>query len=355
MEKNESIHEKSFIFWEDKLKQDALASYDPRIFLIRVVSHAIDTYALSETDVDSINEQIAAISHILVRRKVRDFSSQREIVNTLADAFCFCSIGLEYASMGDFGKGTQLLLKNKMVKFFQIGNTLINKLHRKATAVKEKSLLTLPLKAGSACSVPQKDVFSMPDELELYNTLEKQFIAALLNENRMIIDHADMEIGITVPSQLIGALEEITIAEKMLDNLALRAEYIHSLIDGIKPEVMWNIQSNMGLDLRDNPSREITQALIINLALYRQAKFRVEREDLTNFRRICCDSESGKVNAETRDFLLKWVEDYFEGRMLEFEEDEIASSLATTSVKKYAIEYWKYCIEKLEKEVVQTI
>ena len=313
----------SFVFWEDKLKQDALASYDPRIFLIRVVSHGIDTHALSDTDVDSINEQIAAISHILVRRKVRDFSSQREIINTLADAFCLCSIGLEYGSMGDLLKGTQLLLKNKIVKFFQIGNTLINKLHRKATAVKEKSVLTLP----------QRDFLSMPDELELYSTLEKQFIAALLDENRMIIDHADMEIEINVPPQPIGTLGDITIAEKLLDNLALRSEYMHSLlIDGIDAEVM--------LDVEDNPSRKITQALIINLALHQQVKFRVEREDLAEFQSVCCDSADGKVSEATKDLLLKWIENYFKNRMLEFEEND-------ESVKRYAIEYWKYCIEKL--------
>ncbi len=321
----------SFVFWEDKLKQDALASYDPRIFLIRVVSHGIDTHALSDTDVDSINEQIAAISHILVRRKVRDFSSQREIINTLADAFCLCSIGLEYGSMGDLLKGAQLLLKNKIVKFFQIGNTLIDKLHRKATAVKEKSVLTLP----------QRDFLSMPDELELYSTLEKQFIAALLDENRMIIDHADMEIEINVPPQPIGTLADITIAEKMLDNLAFRAEYIHSLLtDGIDLEVVWNIPSKTGLDVEDNPSRKITQALIINLALHQQVKFRVEREDLAEFQSVYCDSADGKVSEATKNLLLKWIENYFKNRMLEFEEND-------ESVKRYAVEYWKYCIEKL--------
>ena len=322
-DKGESMQEKSFVFWEDKLKQNALTSYDPRIFLVRVISHGIDTNALSDTDLDSINEQIAAISHILVRRKVQDFSSQREIIKTLADAFCLCSIGLEYGSMGDLVKGTQLLLKNKIVKLFQIGNTFINKLHRKADAAKEKSVFILP----------KRDFFSMPHELELYSALEKQFIATLLDESKMIINHADMEIEITVPPQLIGTLVDIAIAEKMLDNLALRAEYIHSLqIDSIDLEVM--------LDIEDNPSRKITQALMINLALHQRIRFRVEREDLANFRNVCCDSTDGKVNDATKDFLLKWIENYFDNRMLEFEEDD-------ESVKKYAIEYWKYCIEKL--------
>ncbi|MBM3238765.1 hypothetical protein FJZ31_20945 [Candidatus Poribacteria bacterium] len=314
-----------FVFWEDKLKQDALAIYDPRIFFVRVVSRGIDTHELSDTDVDSINEQIAAISHILVRRKVRDFSSQREIINTLATAFCLCSIGLEYSSMGDLLKATQLLLKNKIVKFFQIGNTLVNKLHRKATAVKEKSVLSLP----------KRDFFSIPDELELYSSLEKQFIAVLLDENRIMIDHADMEIEITVPPQPIGSLADLTIAEKMLDNLALRAEYIHYLLtNGIDAEAM--------LDAVYNPSRKITQALIINLALNQQVRFRVEREDLTKFQKVCCDSATGKINDAIKDFLLKWVENYFENRMLEFGEHE-------ESVKRYAIEYWKYCIEKLRE------
>jgi hypothetical protein len=296
---------------------------------------------LSDADVDSINEQIAAISHILVRRKVRDFSSQREIINTLATAFCLCSIGLEYSSMGDLLKATQLLLKNKIVKFFQIGNTLVNKLHRKATAVKEKSVLSLP----------KRDFFSIPDELELHSSLEKQFIAALLDENRIMIDHADMEIEITVPPQPIGSLADITIAEKMLDNLALRTEYIHYLFTHPRPlprgEVADGIDAEAMLDAVYNPSRKITQALIVNLALNQQVgevsatSLHVEREDLVNFQKLFCDSTTGKINNATRDFLLKWVENYFENRMLEFgEHDE--------SVKRYAIEYWKYCIEKLE-------
>ena len=329
MNKDESTQNTSFVFWEDKLKQNALASYDPRIFFIRVVSHGIDTHELSDADVDSINEQIAAISHILVRRKVRDFSSQHEIINTLANAFCLCSIGLEYSSMGDLLKATQLLLKNKIVKFFRIGNTLVNKLHRKATAVKQKSILFLP----------KRDFFSAPDELELYSSLEKQFIEALLDENRIMIDHADMEIEVTVPAQPIDSLADITIAEKMLDNLALRTEYIHYLFtDGIDAEAM--------LDAEYNPIRKITQALIVNLALNQQVvevsatSLHVESEDLVNFQKVCCDSATGKINNAIRDFLLKWVETYFENRMLEFgEHDE--------SVKRYAIEYWKYCIEKL--------
>jgi hypothetical protein len=96
------------------------------------------------------------------------------------------------------------------------------------------------------------------------------------------------------------------------------------------------------LDAVYNPSRKITQALIVNLALNQQVRFRVEREDLTKFQKVCCDSTTGKINNATRDSLLKWVENYFENRMLEFgEQDE--------SVKRYAIEYWKYCIEKLRE------
>jgi len=188
---------------------------------------------------------------------------------------------------------------------------------------------------------PKRDFFSIPDELELYSALEKQFIAVLLDENRIMIDHADMEIETTVPPQPIGSLADVTIAEKMLDNLALRTEYMHYLItDGIDAEVM--------LDAVYNPARKITQALIVNLALNQQVgevsatSFHVEREDLTKFQKVCCDSATGKINNATRDFLLKWVENYFENRMLEFgEHDE--------SVKRYAIEYWKYCIEKLRE------
>jgi len=316
------------VFWEDKLKQNALTTYNPRIFLVRALSHGIDTNALSDADVDSINEQIAAISHILVRNRVRDFSSQNEIVNTLADAFCLCSIGLEYGSVGDLLKATKLILKNELVKFFRIGNTLINKLHRKAAAVKEKSVLTLP----------KKDFFSLPDELELYSTLEKQFIATLINDNKTIIDHADMEIETNIPAQLIGTLSDISIAENMLDNLALREEYMRFLLmDGIAPEIM--------LDIVDNPARKITQALIINVALHQQVKFHVEMEDLARFREVCCDSIDGKVNETIKKFLLKWIENYFEYRVWAFEEDD-------ESLKKYAVDYWQYCIEKLRKDEI---
>ncbi len=313
-----------------------LTHYDPRIFLTRVFASGVEKGTLSDLQIDGINEQVAELAHVLVRRKVRDYSSRSEVAKAVSEAFCFSSIGLEYGSIGNINKAASLLTQNAMLKFFKIGNTLFNKLLHTATKVQEQGILKPPRQSSLQHSIQPHE------EINIYNTVERQFLTAL-PEDRMIVeqtltDHTgavSANIGLEIPPSYrpIATLADLTKAEEMLNNLKLKASYIRALP---KEHIF---AAEYIFDEDDDPVRVITQALMINLALYRQVEFRASPEDYESFKNICCDEEKD-VNPETRDFLLEWIRRYFESRDSDPEHAE-----QDEAVKKYAIEYWAYCMD----------
>ncbi len=284
-----------------------LTHYDPRIFLARVFAYGLEKGKLSDLQIDDINEQVAELAHVLVRRKVRDYSSRSEIAKAVSEAFCFSSIGLEYGSMGDIKKAASLLTQNAMLKFFKIANTLFNKLLHTVTKVQKQGILKPPRQSSLQHSIQPYE------EINIYNTVERQFLKAL-PEDRMIVEQALAEhtgavstnIGLEMPppsergkgigdrgpfstlsfppsSRPIATLADLTKAEEMLNNLRLKASYIRAL----PKEHIFEAEYIFNED--DDPVRVITQALMINLALYRQVGFHASPEDYENFKNVCCD------------------------------------------------------------------
>jgi len=308
---------------EENPDTNPLVRFDPKIFLAKVIAYGTETDTLSEKEIIEINEQLANISHILIRRKARDLSAQHEIRKGVSDTFCLSSIGLEYASKLNLEKGLRLLKNNKVQEFFRIGNTLFKRVIKMAKSVKEKSILTL--------QKPQKSQRS--EEIDLLNFLEGQFLDALF-AGKVIIDDADVAIQVTVPSRPIATLTDLTIAETMVQYLDKRIAYLQKL----PAEKIFAAQYLP--DSESDLSKEITCALMINLALYRRFEFQIDfDEDLKTFRDVCYDTEKGQISEKTVDVLINCISTYLQ------------RVYANEAIREYAIEYWRYCINKLQDKL----
>jgi len=308
---------------EENPDTNPLVRFDPKIFLAKVIAYGTETDTLSEKEIIEINEQLANISHILIRRKARDLSAQHEIRKGVSDTFCLSSIGLEYASKLNLEKGLRLLKNNKVQEFFRIGNTLFKRVIKMAKSVKEKSILTL--------QKPQKSQRS--EEIDLLNFLEGQFLDALF-AGKVIIDDADVAIQVTVPSRPIATLTDLTIAETMVQYLDKRIAYLQKL----PAEKIFAAQYLP--DSESDLSKEITCALMINLALYRRFEFQIDfDEDLKTLRDVCYDTEKGQISEKTVDVLINCISTYLQ------------RVYANEAIREYAIEYWRYCINKLQDKL----
>jgi len=304
---------------EQNLDTNPLVRFDPRIFLAKVIAYGTETNTLSEKEIIGLNEQLANISHIVIRRKARDLSAQHEIRKGVSDTFCLSSIGLEYVSKFNEKIALRLLKNNKVQEFFRIGNTLFKRVIEIAKSVKEESVLTLQKPSLSQRS----------EEIELLNFLEGQFLDALL-AGKVIIDNADVAIQLTVPPRPIATSVDLTIAETMIQYLDRRIAYLKKL----PAEKIFAAQYLP--DSESDLSKEITCALMINLALYRRFEFQIDfDEDLKTFRDVCYNAEEGKISEKTVHFLINWISTYLQ----RVDADE--------TVQQYAIEYWRYCINKL--------
>lgn len=308
---------------DQNLEVNSIVKFDPKIFLAKVIAHGTEMDTLSEKEIIEINEQLANISHLVIRRKARDFSAQHEIRKGVSDGFCLSSIGLEYASKSDVEKGIGLLKDNRVQEFFRIGNTLLTRVIETAEAVREKAILT-----------PQKPSFcKSSEEIELLNFLEKKFVDALL-AGKIIIDNAGFAIEVTVPSRPIATLADLAIVKTMVQYLDRKIAYLEQL----PAEKIFTAQYLP--DSESDLSKEITCALMINLALYRRVEFQIDfDEDLTTFRDVCYDAEEGKINQQTVDFLLNWISTYLQ------------RAHADKTIQQYAVDYWQYCIHKLEEKI----
>jgi len=309
--------------YEQSVNVNSIVKFDPKIFLIKVITRGTEMDTLSEKEIMGVNEQLANISHIIIRRKARDFSAQHEIRKGVSDAFSLSSIGLEYASKSEVGKGIRLLKDKRVQEFFRIGNTLFTRVIENAESVKERAILT-----------PQKhNLFQRSEEIELLNFLEKEFLDALL-AGKIIIDKADFALQVTVPARPIATLADLTIAKTMVQYLDRKIAYLEEL----PAEKIFAAQYLP--DSESDLSKEITCALMINLALYRRFEFQIDfDEDLETFQSLCFDSKDGKINAKTVDFLINWISTYLQ------------QAQADETICQFAIEYWRYCINKLEEKL----
>ena len=297
------------------LEADALTHYDSRLFLAQTLAHGQNTGQISPAYLDKIHHDIASLAQKLIAIKVEAPSSRSEIRGQIQEAFTLTSLGLEYGSEGALGKSVRLLNSNRLVKFFQIGNTLVEKLVERTRNTLEKAVLISP----AIQTVDQ-------EKIPAYNEWESDFLESIIGR-KLAIDAAQVSLNqLSANPRSLMSIADINIADQQLDYINLRFNYLQAL----PQEKIF--AADYPPDAESDASRQITIALMINLVLYREIDFYLDEEDLDNFCNIAYDIEDCTVNKASQDLLLKWIQGYM----------EVAGQ--PEEVKKYAVEYWKYCL-----------
>lgn len=306
------------------LESDALIQYNNRLFFAQTLAHGQKTGEITPERIDEIHKDTAVLSHKLIAIRVEDFTSSTAIRKHVQEAFALTSIGLEYGSKGDLGKSVRLLNKNRTIKFFQIGNTLVDKLVIRSQNTLETSKLTAPEQPALPATVPE--------EIQVYNDLEREFLESI-SERKLVIDAAQVVLHQVSPPRPLTSLEDIAIANRQLDDLDCRLNYFQALPQEkvFAPEYLFPISGDI--------PQQITQSLMVNLILYREIDFHLAPEDWNNFHDIAYDAADDTIKKDTRDRLLGWIGHYLD-RMGQADE-----------VRKYTIKYWRYCLKQVETEL----
>ena len=297
------------------LEVDALTHYDSRLFLAQTLAHGQKTGQISPTHLDKIHHDIASLAQKLIAIKVEDLSSRSEVRRQIQEAFTLTSLGLEYGCGGALDKSVRLLNSNRLIRFFQIGNTLVDKLTERSQNTLEKAILIPP----ATQAVEQ-------EQIPAYNEWESDFLESIIGK-KLAIDAAQVSFNqLSANPRSLTSLADINIANQQLDYINLRFNYLQVL----PQEKIF--AADYPPDAESDTSRQITIALMVNLVLYREVDFYLDEEDLDNFCNIAYDIEGCTVKKASQDLLFNWIRSYMEvvGQPEE--------------VKKYAVEYWKYCL-----------
>ena len=301
------------------LEADALTHYDSRLFLAQTLAHGQNTGQISPAHLDKIHHDIASLAQKLIAIKVEDLSSRSEVRWQIQEAFTLTSLGLEYGCKGALDKSVRLLNSNRLVKFFQIGNTLVDKLVERSRNTLEKAVLISP----AIQTIEQEKILT-------YNEWESDFLESII-ERKLAIDAAQISLNqLSVNPRSLMSLADINIANQQLDYINLRFNYLQAL----PQEKIFAVDYPPDTDC--DTARQITIALMVNLVLYREIDFYLDEEDLDNFWDIAYDIEDCIVKKASQDLLLEWIRSYMEvvGQPGE--------------VKTYAVEYWRYCLSNFE-------
>ena len=293
---------------------DVLAHYDSRLFLAQTLEHGQKTGRISPARLDKVHQDIASLAQKLIAIKVENLSSGTEIRERVQEAFTLTSLGLEYGCKGVLDKSVRLLNSNRLIKFFQIGNTLVDKLVERSQNTLEEAVLISP----TMHSVE-------PEGIPVYNEWERDFLELLI-ERKLAIEAPRISFyQLSANPRFLMSLTDINIANQQLDYIHHRLSYLRAL----PQEDIFAVEYPAATDC-DTP-RQITIALMVNLALYREVDFHLDEEDIDNFRDIAYDIESCVIKKGSQDLLLGWIRGYM----------EVAGQ--PEEVKKYAVEYWRYC------------
>ena len=298
------------------------ASLDGRLFLAQALAHGNDLGGIPREQADTLYQNIAAIAHKLIIMKTSDLSDESALRTHIQTAFTLTSLGLEYGSKGDLDKAVRLLCKTRVVKFFQIGNTLTEKLLERVRHLLENGAI-LPPTSDEERLLGSTYTDIETESIQIYTQTELEFLKALLTYRtttrtlQVTIRDAD------VPRNFIH-LAEIDTIDRQLANIENRRHYVQAL----------PLENLFALDpplsIFPNPIEHLTLGLIINLMLYRQIDFQLDGEARQDFHELAY--VEGEIRQSLRQQLLDWISQYLE------------QTHQPDAVKTYAVAYWDDCL-----------
>lgn len=302
----------------NKFSLVADAVIDGQSFLARTMLHGDTLGRIDSEKSETLSEDIAALAHKLITMKVDDLSNTSELRAQIQVAFALTSLGLEYGSKGSLDKAVRVLLGNPIVKFFQIGNTLTDKLLQKASHVLEHAVIQPPE------SLTHLDI----DSIRIYNHAEAEFLDALAAYNTTITT-AQVKIRNNHLPRTFTNLSDMEIIHQQLDYIEARLAYVQAL----PLEDIFTIDPPLSIAV--DPIQTLTLSLMANLTLYYQPDFQLEVDTLSDFRDIIYDESSGEIREAPRQRLLDWIENYLE------------QDNQPDDVKKYTVAYWDACLQEM--------
>lgn len=307
----------------NKFSLVAEAKLDGRLFLAQALAHGDTFGGIPREQLDAISQNIAAIAHKLITMKTSDLSDQSGLRTQIQTAFTLTSLGLEYGSKGDLDKAVRLLRKTRVVKFFQIGNTLTEKLLDRARHLLEHGAILPPDRDEErVLGATYTDLET--EGIQIYTQGELEFLKALLTY-RTTVRSLQVTIRDTeVPRALIH-LAEVNMIDQQLACIENRCQYVKALPLGdlfaLEPP----------LSIFPNPIEHLTIGLIVNLVLYRQIDFQLDADTRRDFHELAY--VDGEIRQSLRQQLLDWIAQYLE------------QTHQPEPVKTYAVSYWDECLQ----------
>ncbi len=313
----------------NKFSLVAEASLDGRLFLAQAFLQADTLDRISRERMDTLYQNIAAIAHKLITMKTADLSDESALRTHIQTAFTLTSLGLEYGSKGDLDRAVQLLDKTRIVKFFQIGNTLMEKLLDRARHLLEHAVV-LPPSPDEERPLGVNYTDLETEGIQIYTQAELEFLKALLIY-RTTVRTLQLTIRETETPRPLLHLAEVEMIDRQLACIEQRCDYVKALplndLFTLDPP----------LSIFPNPIERLTLGLMVNLLLYRQVDFQLDEDARQDFHQLAY--VDGKVRESFRQQLIDWITRYLE------------QAQQPEPVKMYAASYWEDCLQMERQQV----
>jgi hypothetical protein len=315
---------------------NSLIGYDPRLFLFRALSELEELENVPIEQIDEINRQIVAIMNKRSVMEPVDISKLSELRTVARDVVLRLNLGLEHGSKLDLIRAGHLLAHNDMIRFYQIGNTVMTKLKRDAEALQQRARLTIAESGMAQVGGHPEAVMELP----LLNQIEEDFLSALIDENLIIGEVAAVIKSKKKKAQPIEQLSQVEIADGMLKNLSLRLDYLQTLpLYLIAKEKDFRYVESGGWS--EDFAGKITCGMMVNLAIEGSRHFCVTIDSVRRFRADCITTN--EVSEAVEEKLLAWLIEYLETHQ------------ATEAVIDYAYDYWIYWLNQLGRYLQKPI
>ena len=315
---------------------NSLIEYDSRLFLFRALSELGESENVSIERIDELNRQIVVIMNKRSVMEPVDISKLSELRTVARDVVLRLNLGLEHGSKLDLIRAKHLLVHNDMIRFYQIGHTLMTKLKRDVEAIQQRARLTIAESGMVQIGAHPEAAMEIP----LLSQTEEDFLSALTDENLIIDEVVAVVKSTNEKKQPIKQLSQVEIADGMLKNLSLRLDYLQTLpLYLIAKEKDFRYVESGGWS--EDFAGKITCGMMVNLAMEGSRHFCVTIDSVRRFRADCITAN--EVSEAVEEKLLAWLIEYLETHQ------------ATEAVIDYAYDYWIYWLNQLGRYLQKPI